>query len=71
MKIHLVGTDLFHADGRADMMKLIVIFRNFTNAPKNHEVERRMQNTTLSPIRINKDTRSSGDDVVGIVEYFY
>jgi len=39
MKTHPVGTDLFHADGRTDMMKLIVTFRNFANAPKNHEVE--------------------------------
>ena len=34
MKIYLVGTDLFHADGRTDMMKLTVTFRNFANAPK-------------------------------------
>jgi hypothetical protein len=40
MKIYLVGNDLFHADGRIDMMKLIVTFRNFANAPKNREVER-------------------------------
>lgn len=38
MKISSVGADLFHADGwmdgRTDMMKLIVIFRNFMNPPK-------------------------------------
>jgi hypothetical protein len=28
-------TELFHADVRADMQKLIVPFRNFANAPKN------------------------------------
>ena len=71
MKTHPVGTDLFHADGRTDMMKLIVTFRNFANAPKNHEVELQKQNTTFFPIRINKNTRGSGDDVVGIAEYFY
>jgi hypothetical protein len=38
MKILSLGAELFHADGRTDktdMMKLIVAFRNFANAPKN------------------------------------
>ena len=41
MKILPVGADLFHADGQMDrgtdrhMMKLIVPFRNFADAPKN------------------------------------
>ena len=34
MKIRLVGAELFHADGRTDMTKLIVAFRNFAKAPK-------------------------------------
>ena len=34
MKIRHVGAELFHADGRTDMTKLIVAFRNFANAPK-------------------------------------
>ena len=34
MKIRHVGAKLFHADGRTDMTKLIVAFRNFANAPK-------------------------------------
>ena len=29
-----VGAELFHSDGRTDMT-LIVVFRNFVNAPKN------------------------------------
>jgi hypothetical protein len=33
MKIRPVGTELY-ADGRKDMMRLIVAFRNFGNAPK-------------------------------------
>jgi len=33
MKIDLVGTKLFHADGQTDMLKLIVEFRNFVNGP--------------------------------------
>ena len=38
MKIRPVGFELFHAERqtnrRTDMMKLIVAFRNFANAPK-------------------------------------
>jgi hypothetical protein len=34
LKIRPVEAELFHADGRTDMMKLIAVFRNFTNAPK-------------------------------------
>jgi hypothetical protein len=29
-----MGAELFHADGRTDMTKPIVAFRDFTNAPK-------------------------------------
>ena len=38
MKIRPVGAELFHVDGRTDQKdttKLIVAFRNFTNALKN------------------------------------
>jgi hypothetical protein len=35
MKIRAVEAELFHADGRTDMTKLIVAFRNFQNAHKN------------------------------------
>jgi len=34
MKIRLVGADLGPADGRTDMTKIIVAFRNFKNASK-------------------------------------
>jgi len=34
MKIRPLGTELFHADGRTDMTKLVT-FRNFANMPKN------------------------------------
>jgi len=30
-----MGAELFHADGRTDITKLRVAFRNFANAPKN------------------------------------
>jgi hypothetical protein len=35
MKIRQVEAELFHADGRTAMMKLIMVFRNFANALKN------------------------------------
>jgi len=34
MTIRLVGAELLHADGRTDMTKLIVAFRNILNALK-------------------------------------
>ena len=33
MKIQPVGSEWFHADGQSDMMKVIVVFRNFAKAP--------------------------------------
>jgi len=35
MKIRLMGVELFHADGRRDITKLIVAFRDFAKSPKN------------------------------------
>jgi hypothetical protein len=35
MRLGTVGAELFYADGRTDKTKLIAIFRNFANAPKN------------------------------------
>jgi hypothetical protein len=34
MKIHQVGSELFHVDGRTDMTKLSVAFRNFAGRAK-------------------------------------
>jgi hypothetical protein len=34
MKIHLVGAELFHADGKTDMTNLLIAFRNFANVAK-------------------------------------
>jgi len=34
MKIHPVGVELFHVDRWTDMTKLLVTFRDLTNAPK-------------------------------------
>ena len=33
MKIHLVGAEVFHADGQTGMTKVRVAFCNFANAP--------------------------------------
>jgi hypothetical protein len=33
MKIRAVGAELFHAEGRTDMTKLMVAFRNYRSAP--------------------------------------
>jgi len=34
MKFLSLGVELFHADGRTDMAKIILAFCNFANAPK-------------------------------------
>jgi len=34
MKIRQLGAELIHADGRTDLTKLTVTFRNFANAHK-------------------------------------
>jgi len=34
MKIRPVGAEVFHADGRTDMAKIIVTFRHFANPSK-------------------------------------
>jgi hypothetical protein len=38
MKILPVGAGLFHADGRTDVAKLTVAFRNFANVPKSASI---------------------------------
>jgi len=38
MKIHYVGADASHADGRTDMTKLIAAFLNFAKKPKSVRV---------------------------------
>jgi hypothetical protein len=48
MKIHPVEAELFHADGRRDMTKLTVAFRNFANAPKTHIEEENVQTAIRS-----------------------
>jgi hypothetical protein len=50
MKIHLVGVQLFHADGRTDARTdelmdrhdetITVAFRSFANTPKNEKIKK-------------------------------
>ena len=47
VKIHPVGAELFHTDGRTEMTKLIVAFRNFANVPK----KRQSYNSTVCLMR--------------------
>ena len=45
MKIHPMGAELFHTDGRTEggrqtgVLKLIDAFRNFASAPKNEQID--------------------------------
>ena len=48
MKIHLVGAELFHADGRTDKKKLTVAFRNFANAPKKYLQNKHKELTVMN-----------------------
>jgi hypothetical protein len=42
-----VEAEFFHVDGRTDMTELIVVFRNFSNAPK-------MTYTKFTTVKLNK-----------------
>ena len=44
MKIHPVRAELFHAESRTDMAKLIVAFRNSPKASKNYKRFKSKQN---------------------------
>jgi len=39
MKLRPMEADLFHADRRTDITKLIFTFRNFANAPKKGKLQ--------------------------------
>ena len=66
MKIRPVGADLFHVDGRTNMMQLIV--RNFANAPKISSVECEYE-TTLEQLLtvLGTEARMSFPTVISIV----
>jgi hypothetical protein len=52
MKIRPVWVELFNAERQADMMRLIVAFRNFVNAPKNRDMK--FDPNSLTNVTINK-----------------
>jgi hypothetical protein len=53
MKIHLVGAELLHVDGQADMVKLIVALPNFVNMPKNCLWGKVIQHNVLKAHTVN------------------
>jgi hypothetical protein len=50
MKICLVSAQLFHADRRTEMTKLIVVFRNFKNASNNFQSLLKDQQESLKTV---------------------
>jgi len=54
MEIRPVGAELFHVDGRTDMTKLIVAFRNFSTAPTNNLLG--TLNKEIMTVRCENDT---------------
>jgi len=54
MKIFLLGAKLFHTDGHTDTMKLIVIFCNFANAPKQSNLEMNKKGISVYGYKLNK-----------------
>jgi hypothetical protein len=59
MKIRPVETEFFHADGRTDMTKLNVAFRNFTKAVKNCNPLTFQQCTSISTCHGNNAKKQS------------
>jgi hypothetical protein len=59
MKIRPVGAELFHADGRTDMTKLIVPFRNFVNAPKKRVLQNCLPIPYSEHVQLNLQDDSS------------
>jgi hypothetical protein len=54
IKIRPVGAYLYHANGRTDMAKQTVAFRNFRNAPK-HSRALALQRRAAEKLKITKD----------------
>jgi len=57
MKIRPVGADMFHADRRTDMTKLIVTLHNYANAPKNSVLRRQL--TLQIPVICTQNMKKS------------
>jgi hypothetical protein len=66
MKVLVVGAELFHADGWADMRKLIVAFSACANAPKKtlHSVYSFISTVHVTPI-LNGDFISRKHSLAG------
>ena len=66
MKIRPVGAELFHADRRTDMAKLIVAFQNFSKVPKKKKIQiikrwsREFQNLNTAKINLVSRRISNG-----------
>ena len=70
-KIRPVGAELFHADGRTDMTKLIAAFRNFANAPKNEKERESMHTDRCGNVCGQKYQSKEGAKEVKIQEFMY
>ena len=60
MKIRPVGAELFLTDGRTDMTKLIIAFRNFANAPISEEFSSCHALCTFYSLSVSNDYTSVG-----------
>ena len=56
MKICPVGAALFLSDRRADVTKVIVVFRSFANTPQKKEIPKKNFDMYLCSIKINQHT---------------
>jgi hypothetical protein len=52
IKVRTMGSELLHAEGQKDMTKLIVAFRNFSNAPKNGKYIQRWTKTGFKTVTL-------------------
>ena len=73
MKIRAVGTEMFHADtetdGRTDMTKLMIGFRNFANAPNSavHTYFKGLMSLCILHLQVTKPC----NDAVCVFKYLY
>jgi hypothetical protein len=66
IKIHQFGAELFHVDGRTDMTKVIVAFRNFANASKSNRDTGRNCGSYLYTLSVYEYLYK-----LSVYEYFY
>jgi len=68
MNIRAVGGELFHTDGRTDMTKLTVAFRNFANLPKKKQDDWGGRVSRANPVFLHSITYITGQ-VARILEH--